>query len=80
MNDQLRQFARKNIKDGLSQLPDNWQQKFKMMYGRNNGERSLEDAIAMSVNDVVDEMADDKLDWAMTQIANSIKKIVTNGQ
>lgn len=75
MNNQLQEYARDNLKEGLSQLPNGWQDKFKLMYARDNGSRSVEDAIAMSINDVVDQIPADKLDWAMTQVENSLEKM-----
>jgi hypothetical protein len=41
------------------------------MYGRNNGKRSVEDAKAMSIRDVVYEIPSEKLDWALSQVENS---------
>ena len=75
MNDALQQFARQTIKDGLDKLPNDWIDFFKLMYGRDNGKRSVEDTKAMNINEVVDKMDADKLDWAMQQVANSIKKL-----
>lgn len=75
MNDQLQEFARKTLLDGLEKLPDGWQRKFKMMYGRKNGKRSVENTEKMSLIDVVNEIPPEKLDWAMTQIENSVRKI-----
>ena len=74
MNDQLQAFARNELLSGLSQLPASWQRTFKLMYGRKNGTRSVEDAEVMPIEDVVREMAEEKLDWAMQQVDASIKK------
>jgi len=74
MNDQLQDFARKELLSGLIQLPASWQRTFKLMYGRKNGKRSVEDAEAMPIADVVKEMSEEKLDWAMQQVYASIKK------
>lgn len=75
MNDQLQEFARQTLKNGVVQLPELWQRTFKLMYARNNGKRSVEDAEAMHINDVVDEVPPEKLDWAMRQIQASLDKI-----
>jgi hypothetical protein len=56
MNQQLQDFARATIKEGLAKLPLGWQNKFRLMHGE------------------VDEMPPEKLDWAMTQVANSLRK------
>ena len=66
MNKELSKYAREEIKKGLVLLPDTWQTLFKRMYGQGKGQ---------DINEVIDTMPEDKLDWAMTQIKNSIKKI-----
>ena len=75
MNNQLQEFARQTLKDSLSKLPVDWQDLFKLMYGRNNGVRSVEDTKLMSIQDVVNEMSPEKLDWAMQQVQNSLLKL-----
>ena len=75
MNSQLQNFARQSLRDGLAQLPEDWQKKFKWMYARNGGKRSLEDAEAMPIDAVVDEVPGEKLDWAMQQVENSLRKL-----
>jgi hypothetical protein len=86
MNDQLQQFARQSLKDGLAKLPEGNHRIFKLMYGRGNHEnltskipsmRTVEEAEAMNINDVVDEMPAEKLDWAMQQVENSLKKLAS---
>lgn len=79
MNNTLKEFAKAQIIEGLSKLPEGWQTKFKMMYGRLGGARSLEDTYAMSIEEIVDEMPEEKLDWAMQQVElsiESVKKII----
>ncbi len=75
MNNQLQAFARQTLKDGLDRLPAGWQRKFALMYGRQGGKRSVADTEAMSIYDVVDEIPGDKLDWAMEQVENSLRKL-----
>jgi len=75
MNPRLQDYAREQLKEGLTQLPDTWHRTFKLMYGRDNGKHSVEDAIALEINDVVDIMPEDKLDWAMQQVENSLAKL-----
>lgn len=75
MNDMLKDFAKASLLEGLKKLPDGWVGKFKLMYGRKNGIRSVEDTKAMSIEDVVDEIPDKNLDWAMQQITNSVEKL-----
>lgn len=75
MNEQLQNFARTQLKDGLARLPESHQRIFKLMYARDNGKRSVVDAEAMLINDVVNALEPEKLDWAMQQVENSIKKL-----
>ena len=54
MNKQLQDFARAELKTGLAELPEENHRTFKLMYARDNGKRSVVDAVAMQINDVVD--------------------------
>lgn len=75
MNEQLQSYARNALLEGLHQLPESHQDFFKLMYGRDDGKRSVEDAKAIPIKDVVAAMPDSKLDWAIRQVQNSIDKI-----
>lgn len=75
MNANLEKFARQYVKTHLANMPIEWQIKFKLMYGRKNGKRSVEDTLEVSIDETVDKMESEKLDWAMTQIDNSILKL-----
>ena len=67
VNQELQNFARKTLKDGLSQLPDRWQTMFKRMYATGD--------LTADISDVVDKMPEEKLDWAMDQVRKSISKL-----
>jgi hypothetical protein len=67
MNKQLRDFAKNTLKEGLAQLPNGHQLKFKGMYAHGNLEADM--------NTVVDNMPDEKLDWAMEQVQRSLEKL-----
>jgi hypothetical protein len=73
MNERLQKFARDTMKENLPKLPADSQRTFKLMYGRANGLRSVEDAEAMTVEAVVDEIPEERLDWAMQQVQNTLK-------
>ena len=73
MNNELQNFARQNLKDGLAKLPEDWQRKFKQMYAGTGWNA------AVDINMVVDEMEEDKLDWAMQQVERSIEKVKSKG-
>ena len=64
MNDQLQKFARQTLKDGLAQLPKKNQLLFKRMYSH--------DDLEAPINDVVDKIGADNLDWAMQQVQRTI--------
>lgn len=67
MNQQLQQFARQTLKDGLAKLSEDSQLVFKRMYSHRD--------LAKPINDVVDDMPPEKLDWAMQQVENSLRKL-----
>lgn len=75
MNDTLKNCAKAYLIEGLSKLPDTWQEKFKLMYGRLGGTRSVESACTMSVEKIVDEIPEERLDLAMQQVERSIESL-----
>jgi hypothetical protein len=68
MNQQLQTYARETLKEGLAKLPEEWQMVFKRIYSH--------DHLDWSIEKVVDNMEVEKLDWAMTQVSNSVKNSV----
>jgi len=66
MNKELQAIARETLKGGLSKCTEAQQYLFKRMY-------SHED-LNKSINDVVDDMEADRLDWAMTQVQRTLDK------
>jgi hypothetical protein len=75
MNKDLQAYARDQLKRGLSHLPEDQQRMFKLMYARDNGKRTVEEAEATPIDDVVDAMHESKLDWAMRQVSHSLDKL-----
>jgi len=65
VNDKLESFARKYLKKELPKCTNEEQYIFKRMYSNEN--------LDMNINDVVDKMDADKLDWAMSQVARTMK-------
>ena len=65
MNNTVIEFTKAEILEGLNELPDDWQLKFKRMYSHDN--------LDAPMKDVVDNMPHEKLDWALTQVQNSLK-------
>ena len=68
MNEQLAQFARQTLKDGLQLCTSQQNHMFKLMYANRQPE--------LTIDQIVDNMEEDKLDWAMQQVQNSIKSII----
>lgn len=65
MNDELQTYARKVIKEGLAELPEDNHLFFKRMYSHKN--------LDADINDVVDNMPEGKLETAMWQVSNTLK-------
>jgi len=63
MNNQLQEFARKTLLEGLGKLPESNQMFFIQLYSHNNLKASIEDVVA--------KMPADKLDGAMQQVSNT---------
>ena len=68
MNQYLQDYAGQFIKDGLAGLTDSNRLLFKRMYSHKD--------LDAAVDDVVDSMPADKLDWAMLQVDRTVKKDV----
>lgn len=66
MNQQLQDFARATLRDGLSKLSEREHLLFKRMYSHKD--------LTLDINKVVDNMPESKLDWAMQQVRNSLEK------
>ena len=66
MNAQLQKFARDTIKAGLAECSPEQQLLFKRMYANGN--------LELPIDEVVDDMPEARLDWAMQQVENTIKK------
>ena len=66
MNEDLQAYARGEILKRLKQCTAEQQLIFKRMYSHNNLDSSLESIVA--------SMSEDKLDWAMSQLKNTLLK------
>jgi len=66
MNKQLQDYARQTILDGLRQCTPGQQRLFKQMYAFKHIDGSIEDAVA--------NMPEEKLDWAMKQVEQTLIK------
>lgn len=80
MNAKLEKFARNSLKSDLAILPKENKRLFKLMYARKMVDgiatRTVEEAVEMDINDVVNEMPCEQLDWAMTQVENTLQNIL----
>ncbi len=66
MNKTLEKYARDQIKHGLLQLTEDQQLFFKRIYSHKN--------TGLPINNVVDLLPDEKLDWAMQQVERTLQK------
>lgn len=66
MNETLKAAAKKILKDLLADCTESQHLVFKRLYSHKN--------LELPINDVVDQMPDDKLDWAITQVERTISK------
>lgn len=65
-NETLKIAAKNILKNLLSQCTEGQQMLFKRMYSHNN--------LDLPINDVVDNMDSDKMDWAITQCERTLNK------
>lgn len=63
---------RQELIDTVKNLPDGNQRVFRCMYGRDDGKRSLDDTLTLSIEEIVAEMPENKLSWAQTQVYNTL--------
>ena len=66
MNETLKRFATDYLKELLNKCTDRQRMLFKRMYSHKN--------LELSINDVVDQMEEDKLDRATSQCERTVKK------
>jgi len=66
MNQTLAESGRNILKELLSKCNDKHHNLFKRMYAHKTPD--------LPINDVVDKMDDDKIDWAITQCENTLNK------
>lgn len=66
MNETLKNTAKQMMKELLSECTEGQQMMFKRMYCHKN--------LEFSINEAVDQIADDKIDLAMSQIERTIEK------
>lgn len=70
MNNELQAFARNELKMGLSKLPEKNLTVFKRMYANCN--------LKMDINNIVDSIPEEKLDWAMQQVQRTLNQHKSN--
>ena len=62
----LKNAAKTILKELLAQCTEGQQMMFKRMYSHNN--------LELPINDVVDQMSEDKIDWAISQCERTVEK------
>lgn len=65
-NETIKNFAKEKLKELLSECTEGQRLMFKRMYCHKN--------LDLPINEAVDQMDDDKIDWAMTQVERTIEK------
>jgi len=65
-NETLKNAAKDILKNLLSKCTEPQQMLFKRMYSHNN--------LELPINDVVDQMDSDKMDWAISQCERTVEK------
>lgn len=71
----LEKYSRIWLEDNVNKLPYQWQNTFKLMYGRNQGKRTVNETLLLDMGVVLKEIKSKQLDWAMTQVSNSLDKV-----
>ena len=66
MNKTLAKEGRRILKELLSNCSNEQQVMFKRMYSHKN--------LQLPINDVIEQMNDDKIDWAITQCERTVEK------
>jgi len=66
MNESLQKFARENLIQNLALCTEKEQLFFKRMYSHDN--------LALPIEQVVANMSEEKLDWAMQQVQRTVDK------
>jgi hypothetical protein len=72
MNSLIAKYARDKIKEGLLILSERHRMRFKRMYSARNLKRPIDD--------IIKNLPDEKLNWALTQVQNTLKGIRRKGQ
>jgi hypothetical protein len=73
MNKNLFIAGKEMVKELLAQCTDKQQETFKMAFGRKNGKRSVEDALKMSIDEVVEELTESNLNSAIDVCERTVK-------
>ena len=74
MNETFKNEGRKILKNLLSKCTEKQQNLFKRMYSGYGREKSEEFKMNLDINNVVDNMDAEKIDFAITQVENTINK------
>lgn len=75
MNKELEKYSRIWLCDNAAKLPYQWQNIFKLMYGRKDGKRTVNETLVTEIETVIKEIKPKQINWAMTQIVNSLDKV-----
>ena len=79
MNNTLKAFAQRTLKDGLARCTEEQRVVFKLMYSEPTDPRHRTPNVvarikAADIEHVVDSISDEKVDWAMAQVEATLAK------
>lgn len=66
----VEKYTRQEIKEGLTQLSDKHVDIFKRMYSPDN--------LSLDIDTVVENIPNERLNWALVQVTNSVNKLQEN--
>lgn len=72
MHEKLASHGRQLLKELLAQCTAPQVELFKLMYARDGGKRSVEDAKTMDINTVVDQMEEKNISHALSQCESTV--------
>lgn len=78
MNKELRDFGIQRLREGLDELPEGSRTLFKRIYANNGNGCSQDEALTMPIEEALEGIPDEKIDWAMQQVQRTLDKMRPN--
>lgn len=77
MNQTLQNFARQFIRDGMKNVPERNKRVFRLMY---RGKIGMDKIESVPINELIENMPEHQLDWAMEQVIQTHKSLAEGNQ